>query len=192
MQPHSTGTRAPARLVRRRGPGRLRGADRPARSRPHAAVNKQPPAWLATDVGNGTISASQVRELLYQRIQVEVGRYRGRILQWDVANELFTDPSSIPTTSESPTRALEIIADTYYDMAGEDGTNARSDTGTRPPRHPSRWSPTLTADDLPRSTTLGLKVAITEGDVRPFVNNAIDRVRTRQPGSSRGRGSPRR
>ena len=59
--------------------------------------HNQLPGWLTTGVANGTISNSALRSLLEQHIFTEVGRYRGRIWQWDVANEFFTDtnPSTI-------------------------------------------------------------------------------------------------
>lgn len=40
------------------------------------------------------------------------------------------------------------------------------------------WSPTLMTEDLQRYTALGLKVAITEADVRTLVNNVTDQVPT--------------
>jgi endo-1,4-beta-xylanase len=40
------------------------------------------------------------------------------------------------------------------------------------------WNPALLRQDLERFASLGLKVAITEADVRTFVNNATDQVPT--------------
>ena len=59
--------------------------------------HNQLPDWLTTGVGNGTITAPQLRQLLYEHIMIEVTRYRGKIWQWDVANEFFldSDPSGI-------------------------------------------------------------------------------------------------
>jgi len=53
--------------------------------------HNQMPTWLTTGVSNGSISKTQLMDLLEQHIFTEVGRYRGRIWQWDVANEFFTD-----------------------------------------------------------------------------------------------------
>ena len=53
--------------------------------------HNQLPTWLTTGVSNGTISKSQLSSLLQQHIYTEVGRYRGRIWQWDVCNEFLTD-----------------------------------------------------------------------------------------------------
>src|SRR5579862_9083664 len=55
--------------------------------------HNQLPTWLTTGVSNGTISKSQLSSLLQQHIYTEVGRYRGRIWQWDVCNEFLTDTS---------------------------------------------------------------------------------------------------
>src|SRR5215475_6355244 len=60
--------------------------------RGHTLVwHNQLPNWLTTGVANGTISSSQLMGLLEEHIFTEVGRYRGRIWQWDVANEFFLD-----------------------------------------------------------------------------------------------------
>ena len=108
--------------------------------------HNQLPDWLTTGVANGTISNAQLRDLLEQHIFTEVGRYRGRIWQWDVANEFFpTQP-----LRHQPERLLDLQprpghhpagfhagrtqADPHallfyndYNIAGEDGTNAKSD-----------------------------------------------------------------
>ena len=59
--------------------------------------HNQLPNWLTQGVANGTISDSQLRDLLHQHITTEVSRYRGRIWQWDVVNEMLADsnPSQI-------------------------------------------------------------------------------------------------
>src|ERR1700735_3665098 len=53
--------------------------------------HNQLPDWLTTGVANGSISSAQLRALLQKHITVEVSRYRGKIWQWDVCNEFFTD-----------------------------------------------------------------------------------------------------
>jgi GH35 family endo-1,4-beta-xylanase len=84
-----------------------------------------------------------------------------------------------------------------YNIGGEDGTNAKSDAvyaylqqlladgvpihGVGNQGHLDTqygWSPALLRQDLERFASLGLKVAITEADVRTFVNNATDQVPT--------------
>ena len=108
--------------------------------------HNQLPDWLTSGVANGTISNAQLKDLLHQHILTEVSRYKGRIWQWDVANEFFTDsnPSTInPNDFWISHLGTGIIADAFrwahqadphallfyndYNIAGEDGTNAKSD-----------------------------------------------------------------
>lgn len=51
----------------------------------------QLPKWLTDGVANKTISKSELRALLKKHIQDTVGRYKGKIWQWDVVNEAFSD-----------------------------------------------------------------------------------------------------
>jgi endo-1,4-beta-xylanase len=147
---------------------------------------------------------------------IEVTRYRGKIWQWDVANEFFldSDPSGIDPNNfwiaalgpdiipqafrwahEADPHALLFYND--YNIAGEDGTNAKSDavyawlreqlaagvpiTGIGNQGHLDTqygFSGALFQQDLARYATTGVKVAITEADVRTFVNNPTDQVPT--------------
>jgi endo-1,4-beta-xylanase len=178
--------------------------------------HNQLPTWLTTGVANGTISSTQLMDLAHEHITTEVTRYRGRIWQWDVCNEFFTDsnPSGIDQTNwwivnagpdiipnafrwarEADPHALLFYND--YNIGGEDGTNAKSDAayayvrqllsdgvpidGVGNQGHLDTqygWNPQLLRQDLERFASLGLKVAITEADVRTFVNNATDQVPT--------------
>jgi endo-1,4-beta-xylanase len=184
--------------------------------------HNQLPTWLTTGVANGTITNNQLRQLLQEHIQTEVSRYRGKIWQWDVANEFFSNtfdstpplPDGINSGDFWVAHLGEgIIADAFqwaheadpgallfyndYNIGGEDGTNLKSDNvfkwlqtmlaqgvpidGVGNQGHLDTqygWSPTLLTQDLQRYTTLGLKVAITEADVRTFVNNATEQVPT--------------
>ena len=178
--------------------------------------HSQLPDWLTSGVSNGTISNARLRDLLHQHITTEVSRYKGRIWQWDIANEFFTDsnPSTInPNDFWVSHLGAGIIADAFrwahqadphallfyndYNIAGEDGTNAKSDAvfawlkqmlaqgvpinGVGDQGHLDtqfRFSGTQMTEDLQRYASLGLKVAITEADVRTFVNNATDQVPT--------------
>jgi endo-1,4-beta-xylanase len=185
--------------------------------RGHTLVwHNQLPDWLTTGVGNGSISTSQLWDLLHNHITTEVSRYRGRIWQWDVCNEFFLDgdpsgldpknfwtaalgpdviPNAIRWAREADPNALLFYND--YNIAGEDGTNAKSDAvyafvrqllkdgvpidGVGNQGHLDTqygWNPQLLRQDLERYASLGLKVAITEADVRTFVNNATDQVPT--------------
>ena len=178
--------------------------------------HNQLPDWLTTGVANGTITSSQLWGLLEQHIFTEVGRYQGKIWQWDVANEFFLDanpsginpndfwvanlgpgviPQAFKWAREADPRALLIYND--YNIAGEDGTNAKSDAvyawlrqmldqgvpidGVGDQGHLDTqfgFSGPQMTQDLQRYATLGLKVAITEADVRTFVNNPTDQVPT--------------
>jgi endo-1,4-beta-xylanase len=187
--------------------------------RGHTLVwHNQLPTWLTSGVANGTISDAQLRDLLHQHITTEVSRYKGRIWQWDVANEFFTDsnPSTInPNDFWVSHLGAGIIADAFrwaheadphallfyndYNIAGEDGTNAKSDAvfawlkqlkaqgvpinGVGDQGHLDTqfgFDGGQMTQDLQRYASLGLKVAITEADVRTFVNNATDQVPTDQ------------
>jgi endo-1,4-beta-xylanase len=177
--------------------------------------HNQLPGWLTTGVQNGTISATELAALLKQHIFTEVSRYRGRIWQWDVANEFFldSDPSGIdPANFWISSLGPEIIADAFrwaheadphallffndYNIAGEDGTNAKSDAvyawlrtqltngvpihgvGDQGHLDTQYGFPTQMAADLQRYADLGLKVAITEADVRTFVDGPTTQVPT--------------
>ena len=176
--------------------------------RGHTLVwHNQLPNWLTQGVANGTISDSQLRVLLHQHITTEVRRYRGRIWQWDVLNEMFTDsnPSQInPNDFWISHLGPGVIADAFrwakaadphallcyndYNIAGEDGSNAKfeavftmvqnllaqdapidcvGDQGHLDLQY--GFNPNLMTQDLRKLASLGLKVAVTEADVRTFV-----------------------
>ncbi len=177
--------------------------------------HNQLPGWLTTGVANGTISNTQLTALLEQHIFTEMGRYRGKIWQWDVANEFFTDtnpstinpndfwvshlgPGIIPQAfrwaREADPHALLFYND--YNIAGEDGTNAKSDAayawlkqmrdqgvpidgvGDQGHLDTQYGFPTQMTQDFQRFAGLGLKVAITEADVRTFVDSPATQVPT--------------
>ncbi|GAA3455718.1 endo-1,4-beta-xylanase [Dactylosporangium matsuzakiense] len=180
------------------------------------AWHNQLPTWLTDGVTNGTISNDQLRALLRKHVTDEVTHFRGKIWQWDVANEFFTDstPSQMNPNdfwvSHLGTGILEDVfrwaraADPHailcyndYNIGGEDGSNAKADAvyawakqalADRVPLDcigdqghldtQYGFSGTLMQQDLQRYADLGLKVAITEADVRTFVNNATDNVPT--------------
>jgi endo-1,4-beta-xylanase len=177
--------------------------------------HNQLPTWLTDGVANGTISNAQLLNLLHQHITTEVSRYKGKIWQWDVANEFFTDtnPSQInPDDFWISHLGTGVIADAFrwahaadpkallfyndYNIGGEDGSNAKSDAafafvkqlkaegvpisgvGDQGHLDTQFGFPTQLQQDLQRFANLGLKVAITEADVRTFVNNSTDQVPT--------------
>ena len=168
--------------------------------------HNQLPDWLTSGVANGTIDDVQLRNLLHKHITDEVTHFKGKIWQWDVANEFFTDsnPSTInPNDFWISHLGTGIIADAFrwahaadphallfyndYNIAGEDGSNAKSDAafafvqqlraqdvpidgvGDQGHLDTQYGFPTLMTQDLQRFGTAGFKVAITEADVRTFV-----------------------
>ena len=178
------------------------------RVRGHTLVwHNQLPNWLTQGVANGTISNDQLRDLLRQHITTEVSRYRGRIWQWDVLNEMFADanPSQLnPKDFWISHLGPGVIADAFrwahaadpgallcyndYNIAGEDGSNAKfnaafamvgdlvaqkvpidcvGDQGHLDLQF--GFNQVLMTQDLQAYASLGLKVAITEADVRTFV-----------------------
>ena len=176
--------------------------------RGHTLVwHNQLPSWLTQGVANGTISDSQLRDLLHQHITTEVSRFRGKIWQWDVLNEMLADanPSMVkPTDFWIQHLGTGIIADAFrwahaadprallcyndYNIAGEDGSNAKFNAafalvqGLLAQKVPIDcvgdqghldlqfgFNPVQMTQDLQAFASLGLKVAITEADVRTFI-----------------------
>lgn len=73
--------------------------------------HSQNPAWLE----QGNFSKEELRSILKDHITTVVGRYAGKIQQWDVANEIFNDNGALRTTDNIWIRELgpEIIADAF-------------------------------------------------------------------------------
>ncbi len=60
--------------------------------RGHTLVwHNQLPAWLTTGVENGTIGATELRQILRDHITTQVRRYKGQVRAWDVVNEAFEE-----------------------------------------------------------------------------------------------------
>jgi endo-1,4-beta-xylanase len=177
--------------------------------------HNQLPDWLTSGVSSGTISNVELKQLLHKHIVDEVTHFKGKIWQWDVANEFFTDsdPSTInPNDFWVSHLGAGIIADAFrwahaadphallfyndYNIAGEDGSNAKSDAvyawvrrliaqhvpingiGDQGHLDTQYGFPTAMSQDLHRFARLGLKVAITEADVRTFVDSPTTQVPT--------------
>jgi endo-1,4-beta-xylanase len=184
--------------------------------RGHTLVwHNQLPNWLVSNVAAGDYTQTQLLDIVQEHIFTEVGRYRGKIWQWDVCNEFLTDttPSQVdPTNFWIVNAGPEVIPLAYkwaheadpgallfyndYNIAGEDGTNAKFDAafalaqslqenahidGIGVQGHLDTqygWNPIQWRQDLVAYAGIGLKTAITEADVRTFVNNATDQVPT--------------
>ncbi|RKN51204.1 endo-1,4-beta-xylanase [Micromonospora endolithica] len=69
------------------------------RVRGHVLVwHNQLPAWLTSGVADGSISTTELRQILRDHITAVVTRYKGKIWQWDVVNEAVSDPWDTPST----------------------------------------------------------------------------------------------
>ncbi|WP_150236707.1 endo-1,4-beta-xylanase [Nocardiopsis quinghaiensis] len=100
--------------------------------------HSQNPAWLE----EGDFSDEELRGILRDHITTVVGRYEGRIDQWDVANEIFDEAGELRTEDNIWIRELGpgIIADAfrwaheadpsaelYFNDYGVEDVNAKSD-----------------------------------------------------------------
>lgn len=100
--------------------------------------HSQNPAWLE----QGSFSKEELRAILREHILTVVGRYKGRIQQWDVANEIFDGEGKLRTTENIWIRELGpgIIADAFrwahqadpkaklfFNDYGVESVNAKSD-----------------------------------------------------------------
>ncbi|MFC7483828.1 endo-1,4-beta-xylanase [Luedemannella flava] len=67
--------------------------------RGHVLVwHNQLPAWLTEGVADGSISKTELREILKNHITNVVKHFKGKIWQWDVVNEAASDPWDSPST----------------------------------------------------------------------------------------------
>ncbi len=67
--------------------------------RGHTLVwHNQLPAWLTSGVESGEIDADELRGILRKHITDEVRHFRGRVYQWDVANEVIDDNGALRDT----------------------------------------------------------------------------------------------
>jgi endo-1,4-beta-xylanase len=65
--------------------------------RGHVLVwHNQLPAWLTEGVAAGTISKTELRDILKRHITNVVRHFKGKITQWDVVNEAASDPWDSP------------------------------------------------------------------------------------------------
>jgi endo-1,4-beta-xylanase len=60
--------------------------------------HNQLPAWLTDGVASGEIDAAELRQLLKRHIFTVAGHFRGKIYQWDVANEVVDDNGELRDT----------------------------------------------------------------------------------------------
>ncbi|MFD0207536.1 endo-1,4-beta-xylanase, partial [Saccharothrix carnea] len=161
------------------------------RVRGHTPVwHNQNPAWLVD------VPPDELGAVLKNHVQTTVRRYRGRIWQWDVVNEVFEDDGSPRDTVWLRALGPGYIADAFrwaheadpdallfYNDYEVEEVNAKSD-GVHDlvrdllrqgvPIHGVGLQGHLTADHAPltmrenlgRFDALGLRTAVTEADVR--------------------------
>ena len=60
--------------------------------------HNQLPTWLTDGEAAGTITPAQLREILRRHIIDEVSHFRGKVYQWDVANEVIDDNANLRDT----------------------------------------------------------------------------------------------
>ncbi len=167
------------------------------------AWHSQLPAWLTS----GTWTPAEATALLDDHIATVVGHYRGRVMEWDVVNEALNDDgtkrSSFWLANVGPgyierafrdARAADSAAGLFYNDYNIEGMNAKSDslyammqdfkargvpvTGVGFESHFQLGGvPSSLAANIARFAGLGLKVHITELDVRmllPATSTQLD------------------
>ncbi|MFC7328705.1 endo-1,4-beta-xylanase [Marinactinospora rubrisoli] len=161
--------------------------------RGHTLVwHSQLPSWVA----NGGFGAEELRGILRDHIEVEAGRYAGRIYAWDVVNEPFNEDGSLRDSVFYRTLGEEYIADAfrwareadpnarlYINDYNVEGINAKSDALYELVRRLREQGvpidgvglqghfilgqvPGTIEENLRRFADLGVDVAITELDIR--------------------------
>ena len=74
--------------------------------------HSQPPVWMFTDERGDTVSRDVLIGRMHRHISAVVGRYKGRILGWDVVNEIFNDDGTFRDTPY-----YRIIGPEYVELA---------------------------------------------------------------------------
>jgi endo-1,4-beta-xylanase len=60
--------------------------------------HNQLPTWLTDGVASGEIDSAELRQILKQHVFDVAGHFRGKIYQWDVANEVIDDNAQLRDT----------------------------------------------------------------------------------------------
>jgi endo-1,4-beta-xylanase len=74
--------------------------------------NHQTPRWVYRDTNDNFVTREVLLERMRDHIQTVVGRYKGRIKDWDVVNEALKDDGTL-----RPSRWEKIIGDDYIEKA---------------------------------------------------------------------------
>jgi endo-1,4-beta-xylanase len=163
------------------------------RIRGHNLVwHSQLPGWLT----GGTFTSAQLSTIMQQHIATEVGRYKGRVAVWDVVNEPFNDNGTLRSdiwtqamgsgyiaTALKAAHAADPSAQLFLNDFNIEGINAKSNAmlslvqslksqgvpinGVGFESHFILGQvPSTLQQNIARFTAIGLKVEITELDVR--------------------------
>jgi endo-1,4-beta-xylanase len=82
--------------------------------RGHTLVwHSQLPGWLTSGVADGSIGVAELRGILRKHITTEVKRYKGKIHQWDVVNEVFEEDGSLRNSLWLQQLGPSYIADAF-------------------------------------------------------------------------------
>ncbi|WP_254643845.1 endo-1,4-beta-xylanase [Streptomyces sp. BV286] len=82
--------------------------------RGHTLVwHSQLPGWLTAGVADGSIGAEELRGILRKHVTTEVKRYKGKIQQWDVVNEVFEEDGSLRNSIWLQKLGPSYIADAF-------------------------------------------------------------------------------
>ncbi|WP_405960484.1 endo-1,4-beta-xylanase [Streptomyces sp. NBC_00024] len=82
--------------------------------RGHTLVwHSQLPGWLTSGVADGSIGPVELRGILRKHITTEVKRYKGKIQQWDVVNEVFEEDGSLRNSLWLQQLGPSYIADAF-------------------------------------------------------------------------------
>jgi endo-1,4-beta-xylanase len=152
----------------------------------------QNPAWLT----QGNFSRAQIRAIVKDHIARVVGRYRGRIQQWDVVNEPFLGDGSLRETvftrignrymdvAFAAARAADPAAKLFLNVNDLEMPGPKADAvfayvsamkargvpidgvGFEMHLHPVKPTRQQVAAQMARYAAIGLEVAVTEMDVR--------------------------
>ncbi|WP_219413045.1 endo-1,4-beta-xylanase [Pseudonocardia nigra] len=156
--------------------------------------HSQLPDWLTEN--EASISTEEFREIVRNHIQTVVGRYKGRIAEWDVVNEAFSDTGGLRDSIFLRKLGPGYIADAfrwaheadpkatlfYNDYSAEDvnrksneayalikdfvATGVPIDGFGMQAHHSANYAPTTMRENIQRFAALGLVTAVTEADVR--------------------------
>jgi endo-1,4-beta-xylanase len=142
--------------------------------------HNQNPGWLTSGVASGEIDATELRQILKRHVFEVAGHFRGRIVAWDVVNEVIDDSGQLRDTIFLRNLGPEYIADMfrwahqadpkaklYLNDYNVEGVNAKSTAYYELVQQ-------LKADRVP---VHGFGIQGHLGVQYPFPNNVLDNVR---------------